>query len=114
MMHDVERIACLLHVQTRQVAPRTADRIERLAPARFQKIGLGQRLAGYAHCLSKRTPGHIMEAQAPKRQCDPLPDLFSVHLDQFQAAATEVADYAARRVETGNDPAGRIAGLFPP
>ena len=103
IVHDVERIAGLPHVQPRQRAPGAADGIECAALALAENVealeGIGDQLLG----LLDRLAGQVLQGQAAERQRQTVPHAGTVHVDQFERAAAKIADNAVRLVDTGDD-----------
>src|SRR6185437_7659463 len=113
IMHDVERIAGLPHVQPGKRTPRAAHRIECAARAFLQHVETVERMLDDLLRLLQRLAGDILQGQSAQRQRDARSDARAVNVDQFERTAAEIADNAVRTVNTGND-AERSQVSFPP
>ena len=103
IVHDVERIAGLPHVQPRQRAPGAADRVEGTVFAVVQHVEVFERLLDEFFRLLERAAGDVLQGEAAERQRHAAAHARAVHVDQFERAAAEVADDAVRLVDAGHD-----------
>ena len=99
----MKRIAGLPHVQPRQRAPGAADRIEGAAFAFVQHVEIFKCLLDVLFRLLERLAGDVLQGQSAERQRHAAAHARTVHIDQLQRAAAEIADNAVRLVDAGNN-----------
>ena len=112
VVHDAERIADCVHVQAGKISPRAADAVENPALAARQQLGAGQLLRGDPGSLDRRAFRHVLQAKPAERQRDALADLLAFHIDEFQAAAAQIACNAVGGMEARDHAERGIVGFF--
>ena len=103
VVHDVERIAGLPHVQARQRAPGAADRIEGAVLAIVQHVEVLEGLLDEFFRFFQRFAGDVLQGQAAQRQRHAAAHARAVNIDQFERSAAKIADDAVRLVNAGDD-----------
>ncbi len=103
IVHDVERIAGLPHVQPRQRAPGATNRVEGAALPIVQHVEVFERRFNDFLGFFKRLAGDVLQGQAAERQRHAAAHARAVHVDQFERAAAEIADDAVRLMDAGHD-----------
>ena len=110
-MHDVQRIAGLPHVQTRQRTPGAADRIKGPALAALEHCKTGQGFLDDLFRLLQRFRGNIGERQTAQRTREAIACASAANVDQLKRTAAEIAHDAIAAVHAGNDAERRKLGL---
>ena len=110
-MHDVQRIAGLLHVQPGDGAPGAADRVEGAVAPAVDPGHARDLLVGDVDGVLDPVAGGIEQAQAAERQRGGPAQGLALDLDQLQAAAAEVAGNAVGRAKAHHDAVGGELGL---
>ena len=103
VVHDVQRVAALAHVQAGERAPGAADRIEGPARAAGQHMRFRQRLGGDLLGLLDGAVGGFLEPDAAQREALASPRPVVADVDHLDRTATEVAGYPVGLVEAGDD-----------
>ncbi len=102
IVHDMERIAGLPHVEAGERAPGAADRVEGAALARAEHVEILKGILDDSFGLLDRLAGDVLQRQAAERQRELGAHARAVHVDQFERAAAQVADDAVRLVHAGD------------
>ena len=103
IVHHVERIVALAHMQPGERAPGAANGVEG-APAQFgERPRLGERLARDAAGVSRRTFRGVHQGETAERQGHAIAANAADDVDEFERAAAEIADHAIGRVNGRND-----------
>ena len=98
IVHDAQRIIGLRHMQPRQRPPGAADGVEVAAPALLQPVDLGKLgIDDVARLLEAAARG-VDQPQATERQRGGIRQPAAPDIDQFQAAAAEIAGKAVSRM----------------
>ena len=103
VVHDVERIALLAHVEAGERAPRAADGVERPLGAAGEHGGIGEMLGGDLLGLLQRLFRRLLEPQPAEREGLADADLALANIDDLEAAAAEIAGDAVGIVDAGDD-----------
>ena len=111
VVHHMQRIAALLHVQPRQRPPRAADGVEG-APAHGLDLRqpvqcLAHQLRGLLHAAARA----VLQRQTTERHGRSRTEPVSLDLDHLERPAAEVAHDAVRLPDPGDHPEGRQLGL---
>ena len=106
IVHDVERIVGLRHVQASERTPGSADGVEVAVPALVQPIDLGELAIDNLPRLLEIAARRIDQPQAAEGKRRGIAELALAHVDQLEAAAAEIADEAVGVVNAGDDADG--------
>ena len=113
IVHYAQGIIGLHPVQTRQRPPSAADGVEVASPAPVQPIDLGELRVDDLTRFFQAAARSVDQAQAAEGKRGGLPGLAVTHVDQLEAAASEITDDAIGAMDAGDDAQGSKLGLLP-
>src|SRR5690349_6967644 len=91
IVHDMEWITGLPHVQTRERAPSAADRVKSAIFAVMQHVEVFENLLDIFFGFLEGLPGNILQRKSAQRQGHTAAYARAMHIDQLERSAAKVA-----------------------